>query len=111
MKKPTATTARRWLLLAHQLPASPSVLRVRTWRRLLQLGAVQMKQALYVLPDTAEAREDFEWLKAEIEGSGGEASVFSADTLDSATDQALVDAFRKSAQSAYTQLAVDLQRS
>ena len=25
---------RRWLLLVHQLPASPSNLRVRTWRRL-----------------------------------------------------------------------------
>jgi hypothetical protein len=111
MKRPEQTTTQRWLLFAHQLPATPSVLRVRTWRRLQQLGAVPMKQALYVLPDTPEAREDFEWLKTEIEGSGGEASVFSADALDRATDAALVDAFRKLAQSAYTQLTVDLQRA
>lgn len=103
--------SRRWLLLAHQLPATPSVLRVRTWRRLQQLGAVPLKQALYVLPDSPEAREDFEWLKAEIEGSGGEAAVFAADTLDEATDATLMDAFRKLAQTAYTQLAVDLQRA
>jgi hypothetical protein len=109
--KPSDQATRRWLLLAHQLPATPSVLRVRTWRRLQQLGAVPMKQALYVLPDSPEAREDFEWLKAEIEGSGGEASVFAADTLDQATDAALVEAFRKLAQSSYTQLAVDLQRA
>lgn len=111
MKKPEQKAARRWLLFAHQLPATPSVLRVRTWRRLQQLGAVPMKQALYVLPDTSEAREDFEWLKAEIEGSGGEASVFAADTLDQATDTALVEAFRKLAQGAYTQLTADLQRA
>ena len=45
-------TARRWLLFVHQLPSSPSNLRVRTWRRLQQLGALPIKQAVYVLPDT-----------------------------------------------------------
>ena len=63
-------------MLVHQLPAKPSNLRVRTWRRLQELGAVALKQSVYVLPDAAEAREDFEWLKVEIEGSGGEAAVF-----------------------------------
>ena len=48
----------------HQLPASPSNLRVRTWRRLQELGAVALKQSVYVLPDSAEAREDFECLLA-----------------------------------------------
>jgi len=61
---------RRWLLLMHQLPSTPSNLRVRTWRRLRQLGAVAVKQAAYVLPDSPPAREDFEWLKGEIEAAG-----------------------------------------
>ena len=39
----------------------------RTWR-LQQLGAIAVKQAVYVLPDFPSAREDFEWLKTEIEG-------------------------------------------
>ena len=81
---PTAgRTPRRWLLFAHQLPASPSNLRVRTWRRLQQLGAIPVKQAVYVLPDTPAAREDFEWLRAEVKGAGGDASVFAADHVDS----------------------------
>src|SRR6185503_14872048 len=63
---------RRWLILVHQLPPLPSNLRVRTWRRLQQLGAVAVKQSVYVLPDIPESREDFEWLKVEIEGAGGE---------------------------------------
>jgi hypothetical protein len=104
-------SARSWLLLVHQLPPTPSNLRVRTWRRLQQLGALPVKQAVYVLPDRPEAREDFEWLKAEIEGSGGEAAVFSADPLDPATDAALVDTFRKAAQAAYVELTADLQRA
>jgi hypothetical protein len=61
--------AQRWLLFVHQLPSSSSNLRVRTWRRLQQLGAIPIKQAVYVLPDTTSAREDFEWLKAEVKAS------------------------------------------
>ncbi len=72
----------RWLLLVHQLPSHPSNLRVRTWRRLQQLGAMPIKQAVYVLPDSPGGREDFEWLSAEIKGAGGEASVFAAELVD-----------------------------
>ena len=71
---------RHWLLFVHQLPSHPSNLRVRTWRRLQQLGALPIKQAVYVLPDTPAAREDFEWLKTEVKSAGGDASVFAAAT-------------------------------
>jgi hypothetical protein len=109
--RPAATAgARRWLLLVHQLPPTPSNLRVRTWRRLVELGAVAVKQSVYVLPDTAEAREDLEWLKVEIEGSGGEASVFSADHVDAAAEAALIEDFRRARQVAYSELATELQR-
>ena len=93
--------SRRWLLFVHQLPASPSNLRVRTWRRLQQLGAMPVKQAVYVLPDTPSAREDFEWLKAEVKGAGGDASVFAADSVDTWSDDTLVEEFRRARQEAY----------
>ena len=111
LSRPKASPARRWLMLVHVLPASPSNLRVRTWRRLQDLGAVALKQSVYVLPDSAAAREDFEWLKVEIEGSGGEASVFVADAVDAAADAELVEEFRRSRQAAYAELAAELQRS
>jgi hypothetical protein len=102
---------RRWLLLVHQLPPVPSNLRVRTWRRLQGLGAVAIKQAVYVLPDTAEAREDFQWIKVEIEGSGGEAAVFAADNLDPAADAAMVEAFRRARQQDYAELGKEIERA
>jgi hypothetical protein len=92
-------------MFVHQLPAHPSNLRVRTWRRLQQIGAVAVKQAVYVLPDSPGAREDFEWLRTEIEGAGGQASVFVADTVDSWTHDALVEEFRRTRQDAYADLA------
>jgi len=107
---PTPAAARRWLLFVHQLPPTPSNLRVRTWRRLQALGAVALKQAVYALPDSAEAREDFEWLRVEVEGAGGEASVFAANHLDPSADVALVEEFRRLRQAAYAELAADLQR-
>jgi hypothetical protein len=102
--------AHRWLLFVHQLPASPSNLRVRTWRRLQQLGAVPVKQAVYVLPDSPDAREDFEWLKTEIKGAGGDASVFVADSIDTWSSDALVEEFRRSRQDAYMALAREVEQ-
>ena len=99
--------AQGWLLLVHQLPATPSNLRVRTWRRLQQIGALALKQAVYALPDSPNAREDFEWLKTEIEGAGGQASVLAAEFVDSWAHDALVDEFRRSSQDAYGTLARD----
>mgnify|MGYP003296057089 CR=1 FL=1 len=69
----------RWLLLAHQLPTRSSNARVKTWRRLQQIGAVPVRNSVYVLPNTEQCREDFEWIRSEIVALGGEATVFAAD--------------------------------
>jgi hypothetical protein len=103
-------TSRRWLLLVHQLPSTPSNLRVRTWRRLQQVGALPIKQAVYVLPDTPNGREDFEWLKTEIKSAGGDASVFAADNVDAWSDDALVEEFRRVRQEAFADLAREVER-
>jgi hypothetical protein len=103
------TRPRRWLLFVHQLPTHPSNLRVSTWRRLQQLGALPLKQAIYVLPDTPDTREDFEWLKTEVTGAGGEAIVFAADNVDTWSEDALVNEFRQSRQIAYAELARDAE--
>ena len=109
MKTPAGN--RRWLLLVHQLPAKPSNLRVQTWRRLQQLGAIPVKQAVYALPDTPESREDFEWLKAEITGAGGEATVFAADNVDAWSDDALVQEFKRTRESSYKELGREMERA
>jgi hypothetical protein len=107
---PARQDRRRWLLFVHQLPSTPSNLRVRTWRRLQQIGAVPIKQAVYVLPDTAATRENFEWLKTEVQASGGDASVFAADNVDAWSDDALIEAFRQSGREAYGALTADVEK-
>jgi hypothetical protein len=106
-----APNRRRWLLFIHQLPSHPSNLRVTTWRRLQQIGAIPLKHAVYALPDTPDAREDFEWLKTEARAAGGDASVFAADNVDAWSDDALVEEFRRARQALYEELCQDVEQA
>src|SRR4051812_3580747 len=93
----------RWLVLAHQLPARPSNARVKTWRRLQQVGAVHSRNSVYVLPNTEQNREAFEWMRREIIALHGEATVFAADALNGA-DAELIAAFRRGREADYRAL-------
>jgi len=101
--------AHRWLILVHQLPPRPSNLRVRVWRRLQQVGAVVLRNSLYVLPTTDESREDFSWVREEIITSGGEVSMFEASTIDGYTDKELVQQFRAARNADYQSLVADVR--
>lgn len=76
-----------WLLLMHQLPPKPDYLRVKVRRRLHKLGAALVKNSVYVLPNTEESLEDFQWLANEIIGDGGEAAICAASWLSGLTDE------------------------
>jgi hypothetical protein len=75
---PDAEERRGWLLLMHQLPPHPSHLRVKVWRRLAAIGAVALKNSVYVLPRSESALEDLSWLRREILDSRGEATIVEA---------------------------------
>jgi len=97
-------TRAAWLLLVHQLPPRPTNARVKTWRRLHALGAVALRNAVYVLPHTDSCREDFEWIKSEIVAMRGEATVFAADNIDTFSNDEVVAAFRRARQDDYAEL-------
>ena len=102
--------APRWLLLAHQLPTRPSNARVKTWRRLQQIGAVPTRNSVYVLPNTDACREDFEWMRSEIVALGGEATVFAADAVNPDGEEEIVAAFQRAREADYRALKRDLDR-
>src|SRR5438034_10864685 len=98
-----------WILLIHQLPPKPTNLRVRIWRKLQKLGAVAIKNSVYVLPANEKTHEDFQWLKQEIESAGGEATVFQAASVEGATDEEIVAAFRKARDQEFAAIAAELE--
>jgi CRISPR/Cas system-associated endoribonuclease Cas2 len=104
-------TERAWILLVHQLPQKPTNLRVRVWRKLQQLGAVAVKNSVYVLPFNEKTHEDFQWLKQEIESSGGESIVFRAGSVEGATDDEIIRLFQTARDEDYARLTAELDAS
>ena len=102
--------ANPWLLLIHQLPPKPPYLRVKVWRRLQALGAVPVKNSVYVLPNTGAAREDFEWLLREIHKEGGDASLCEARLVDGLTDEAVRGLFVEAREADYRSLGAEIRR-
>src|SRR5262245_26104479 len=98
-----------WLLLIHQLPPKPAYLRVKIWRRLQALGAVPIKNSVYALPNTDEAREDFEWVLREIRDQGGDASLCEARLVDGLTDDEVRGLFTTAREADYRTLGTDVR--
>src|SRR2546427_145278 len=95
------SAANRWVLLIHQIPPKPDYFRVKVWRRLQRLGAVAIKNSVYVLPRSDETVEDLQWQMREIVAGGGEASVCEANFVDGLTDTEIEALFRTAREGVY----------
>jgi len=94
------------LLLLIGLPPTPSSLRVRVWRRLRALGAVPLKRSAYLLPDTPERYEDFQWLAQEIQRDGGDATLIRVQQIENVSPADVLRLFHEPRDRDYRQLAV-----
>ena len=99
-----SSDANPWILLIHHLPPKPDYFRVRIRRRLQQLGAVAVKNAVYVLPASDQSLEDFQWLAEEIRQDGGVAIIAEARFLGGLTDADLAAQFAAQSGEAYGEL-------
>jgi len=94
-----------WLLLLLSLPPRPSSLRVRAWRRLRVLGAVPLKSGAYLLPDSTDRYEQFQWLAQEIQRDGGEATLLRVDRIENMKQPDVVRLFQEARNQDYAGLA------
>jgi hypothetical protein len=101
----------RWHLLIHQLPPKPLYLRAKVRNRLAKVGAVALKNSVYVLPQRDDCLEDLQWIAQEALAGGGEAWVCRAELLSGVTDEALVERFRAQSASAYETLKTEATRA
>ncbi len=93
--------AMNWLLLIHQIPSKPTYFRAKIWRRLQQVGAVAIKPAVYVMPDSERTHEDLSWVAKEIVESGGEAVLLNAAFLEGLTDEQVIGLFQNARRADY----------
>jgi hypothetical protein len=99
-----------WLLLIHQIPPKPDYTRVKIWRRLQRLGAVPVKNSVYVLPKSDQTQEDFQWVLREVVESGGDASLCEARFVDGLSDDEVMQLFRSAREDDYQEISRDLER-
>jgi hypothetical protein len=100
-----------WYLLIHQLPPRPLYLRAKIRNRLARVGALALKNSVYVLPCRDECLEDLQWIAQEALAGGGDAFVCSGRFMAGVSDEALVRAFRKAADAAYARLRGEAGRA
>jgi hypothetical protein len=99
------------LLLLVGVPPTPSSLRVRVWRRLRSLGAVPLKRSAYLLPDTPERYEDFQWLAQEIQREGGEATLVRVQQIENVGPDEVRRLFHEPRDRDYRQLAMRYRKA
>src|SRR2546427_12875451 len=61
-----AGTAMRWLMLLMSLPPTPTRHRVGVWRKLQRMGAVRLRGSAWILPETPETTELFQWRTGDV---------------------------------------------
>jgi hypothetical protein len=103
-------TEGRWLLLIHQIPPKPDYFRVKVWRRLQRLGAVAIKNSVYVLPKNDQTQEDFQWVLREIIEGRGEASLCEARFVEGLSDDQVEALFQVARGAEYDQIADEARR-
>src|SRR2546425_3018168 len=90
-----AGTAMRWLMLLMSLPPTPTRHRVGVWRKLQRMGAVRLRGSAWILPETPETTELFQWLVQEIQSSRGEATLVHVDRIEAMTEEQVGALFHK----------------
>jgi hypothetical protein len=98
---------RQWLILVHRIPPRPLYLRAKIRRRLASVGAVGIKNAVYLLPHSADALEDLQWIAQEIVSGGGDAHLFGGDFIDGVAGEAALAQFKEARDADYEVIARD----
>lgn len=98
-----------WLVFSYTVPAKNPNVRVKVWRRLQAVGAVQLKSSLYVLPFNETNYEHLQWLTRELEDLGGEAVFFHCSAVENLTEAEIQVLFGKARDEDYSRLQEEMQ--
>jgi hypothetical protein len=97
----------QWLILVHRIPPRPLYLRAKMRQRLADVGAIAVKNSVYLLPHGAEALEDLQWIAEEIVSGGGDAHLFAGDFVDGVASDTAISQFRETRNADYAEIASD----
>jgi hypothetical protein len=96
-------------VLLHQLPPDPPYLRAKIANRLARIGALPLKNAVYLLPRRASCLEDLQWIAEEAAASGGTAYIAEAEWVTGVSDEELRTRFAEARAADYRALAAEVR--
>ncbi|MDO8948474.1 MAG: chromate resistance protein [Desulfocapsaceae bacterium] len=94
-----------WLLFFYSIPATPVNNRVKIWRKLIKIGAVQLKGGVYILPYTEEYHEALQWMLAELPGLKGEGLLIKTDSIEPLQPKEIIALFNEQRDQEYQKIA------
>lgn len=84
----------RWIMLIYKLPvARTTANKVAIWRKLKKLGVFPIQKSVCILPHSERTLELFGWLAAEFLETGGQASVWKAESLTPSQEKEIREFF------------------
>ena len=110
VRRGSAASPRRWLLLTTKVSPKPTARRVYIWRKLKRLGAILLHDAVWVLPDTPRTREQFQWMTAEVIEMGGEAFLWESRLILGTSEEVLAQKFVELVDAAYRSILKELAK-
>ena len=98
-----------WYLLIHQLPTKPLYLRAKIGRRLSRVGALSLKNSVYLLPRNPQSLENLAWIVEEAKAAGGEAYISEGEFVEGITSELLVRRFRGEREADYEAFSAQIR--
>jgi hypothetical protein len=95
--------------LIHSIPPQPAYFRAKVGKRLARVGAVAIKNSVYVLPASDQQREDFQWIAREIVEEGGEATLCDATFVEGLQNEHVEALFRAARETDYQQVGEEVR--
>jgi len=84
-----------WLLFLYSLPTRQNTARVAVWRKFKKIGAIQIKNSTYLLPDQPAQYEHFQWLAQQVRDYGGDATLVRAQEIEGMPAEKLIALFNR----------------
>ena len=94
----------RWYTLIHNIPPKPLYLRTKIRQRLDSVGAMPLKNSVYILPATPDTLEDFQWIAQEVTAGGGEAHILETNFVTGEAERETVARFQAARNNDYAQI-------
>ena len=99
----------KWLFFSFSVPSRLQGFRVKIWRRLNALGAVQIKNSIYVLPANEQTQEHLTWMGKETDEQGGESLIIANGSLLNISDSQISAAFTRARDEDYLALGEEIR--